>query len=72
MRVLSGLELHSVDEALALEASDLAKDLRLRGADSVYVALAARFGLPLVTWDQELLERAASRIDVRIPGAGPT
>jgi predicted nucleic acid-binding protein len=70
MRVLSGLELHPTDEALAIEAAEFAQDLRLRGADAVYVALAARLSLPLVTWDQELLERAAGRIAVRTPEPG--
>jgi predicted nucleic acid-binding protein len=70
MRVLSGLNLVPIDEALALEAAEIARDLRLRGADAVYVALAARLSLPLVTWDQDMLDRAAGHIEVRTPGPG--
>lgn len=57
-----------LDDGLARASARLAASLRLRGADAVYVALAARLGLPLVTWDQELLERAAGRIEARVPG----
>ncbi len=33
---------------------------RLRGADSVYVAVAEEFDTLLVTWDTEMLERGAA------------
>jgi predicted nucleic acid-binding protein len=54
--------------SLALSAGRLAIDLRLRGADAVYVAVAEKLGLPLVSWDQEHHTRATQRITVYIPG----
>ncbi|MFZ4536302.1 type II toxin-antitoxin system VapC family toxin [Propionivibrio sp.] len=42
---------------LAMEAATSAAQQRLRGADAVYVALAAQRTLTLVTLDREMLER---------------
>ena len=67
---LPSVPFHALDRELATAAANIAIDLRLRGADAVYVALAARHGLPLITWDRELLERAAGRIEVRKPEVG--
>ena len=50
------------DRQLMLDAAQLAARLRLRGADSVYVAVAHRLGLPLVTWDQEVSTRAGGLV----------
>ncbi len=67
---LPSVQFHALDRELATAAANIAIDLHLRGADAVYVALAARHGLPLITWDRELLERAAGRIEVRKPEVG--
>lgn len=56
-----------LDVSLAETAARLAVDLSLRGADAVYVAVAEQTGSPLFTWDNELLARASSVIDVRMP-----
>jgi len=56
-----------VDLALAQEAGDLAANLRIRGADAVYVAAAKRLSLPLVTWDTQVLARASAVIQVIEP-----
>lgn len=56
-----------VDQQLASLATRLAIDLRLRGADAVYVAVAQLHNLPLVTWDAEQLNRAAAAIAVYSP-----
>lgn len=61
------LRIVPVDRRLGLLATELAVDLRLRGADAVYVAVAAELELPLVSWDDEQRERAAARISVRRP-----
>jgi predicted nucleic acid-binding protein len=37
---------------------------RLRGADSTYVAVAARLSVPLITLDMDQKGRAAKRIKV--------
>ncbi|NPV08579.1 MAG: type II toxin-antitoxin system VapC family toxin [Anaerolineae bacterium] len=58
MSRLSTLSLLPVDRELGDIAARLAADLRLRGADACYVAVAQTLDLPLVTWDEELRERA--------------
>jgi predicted nucleic acid-binding protein len=69
LRNLSSLKLQQVTNKLALEATQLAIDLRLRGADALYVAVALRSNVPLVSWDREHLERAGRRITVYQPQA---
>ena len=64
---LPPLRLIVVDRQLATSAAQLAAELRLRGADAVYVAAAHRLSLPLVSWDRELVARAASRIAASTP-----
>lgn len=51
-----------IDEALALEAGELAQDLGLRGYDAVHLASALVLGteITFVTWD-EVLALAAKR-----------
>jgi len=63
----SNLRILPVDHRLGLEAAQLAAQLRLRGADAVYVALARRLNIPLATWDQELLQRAGQVVTVQQP-----
>lgn len=46
-----------VDAELIRLGTTLAADLCLRGVDALYVALARRLGVPLVTWDREQHER---------------
>lgn len=61
---LPGLRLVQMDQPIVQDASRLAASLGLRGADSVYVAVAARLNLPLATLDADQQERAASVITV--------
>lgn len=63
---LPGSKLVNMDQSLVQEAARLAVDLGLRGADAIYVALAARLNLPLATLDEDQKTRAASVIAVRI------
>lgn len=56
-----------VDRALAHASALLAATLGLRGADAVYVALAEARQVPLVTWDSDLLKRAAPAVTVLTP-----
>ena len=56
-----------LDASLASEAMRLAAKLRLRGADAVYVALAATSREPLITLDTEMLERARGVAEVFTP-----
>ena len=61
---LPGLQLVEMDDSLLLEAAQLAAELGLRGADSTYVAVAARLEIPLITLDADQKARAARRIKV--------
>ncbi len=56
-----------LDDVLAQEAARLAADLRLRGADAVYVSVAALHGLPVFTWDMEMIRRAPLSVRVQTP-----
>ena len=60
---------HSVvlDESLAQFSALVAATFSLRGADAVYVAVASRLNLPLVTWDKEQLTRGAPIIETLSP-----
>ncbi len=66
---IPGLRLVPVDHPLGRASADLAVRLRLRGADAVYVAVAAHLKIPLVTLDAEQRERAQELIEVRMPQA---
>lgn len=61
------LRLLSVEHSPGLLATRLAIDLRLRGADAIYVVVAEQLDIPLVSWDNEHRERALSRIAVMTP-----
>ena len=61
---LPGLQLVEMEDSLLREAAHLAAELGLRGADSTYVAVAARLDLPLITLDIDQRERARKRITV--------
>ena len=63
------LRLIPLDRRLAQSAALLAVDLRLRGADSLYVATARQFAIPLVTWDREQRDRAAAVVAAFEPAA---
>lgn len=64
---LPNARLVPIDRALAELAAESAAELRLRGADSVYVALARYLDIPLVTWDTELQRRGAAAIAAITP-----
>ena len=64
---LPRLHLVPLDVTLAQHASQVARDHRIRGADSVYVSVAGIFDSKLVAWDAELLERGASVVTTMTP-----
>lgn len=49
------MQIEPVDAALVQKAIDVATELRLKAGDAVYVALAARMTVPLISWDNEQL-----------------
>lgn len=65
LETLPGLRIVEMDHALLFDAASLAADLGLRGADSVYVAVAKRLDLPLVTFEAEQRERAKKTIHIQ-------
>ena len=68
-RLLSIPTLHLVamDHALGMNTSQIAAKYRLRGADAYYVAVAAQLNVPLVSWDQEHIERTNGFITAYTP-----
>lgn len=68
IRQLPTLQLITVDDVLGQLAAQIASTYRLRGADAVYLAVAHRFQVPLVSWDREQLARAAALVTTYQPG----
>jgi len=67
MRAQGWLSIHPVTESQGETAAAIAAQHFLRGVDAVYAALARQLGTPLVTWDSELLERAAAVVPMFTP-----
>ena len=64
---LPALRIVSVERRLGMRAAQLAADLGLRGAEAGYVALAQQLKVPLITLDQEQLDRTSRIIIARQP-----
>ena len=64
LQQLSNLQLVEMDNRLMIDSARLAARLGLRGADSVYVAVAMRLNIPLATLDQDQKEKSASIIPI--------
>lgn len=56
-----------VDNKLLALAVEVAIDTGCRGADCLYVVVAERLNVPLVTWDDDIHERTGGRIRVIRP-----
>jgi len=67
LRRLPGLILVVLDEALAMQAAQIASEHRLRGSDALYAAVALRFGSPIVTLDREQHARLKPIVPARYP-----
>lgn len=67
MRTQSWVEFAPIDDILGNAATQTAILQRLRGADAVYVALAATRRQPLITLDREMLERAPDAVKCMTP-----
>lgn len=64
LQELPGLRLVQMDHELARLAASLAAELGLRAADAFYAAVASRLDIPLITLDEDQLQRAAHAVDV--------
>jgi len=53
----SKINLYPLDRGRMDKAVNIARSYRLRGSDSVIAALAEELGMPLKTFDGEILER---------------
>jgi predicted nucleic acid-binding protein len=56
-----------VSDDLLGDAAELAVTLLLRAGDAPYVAVAARLGIGVVTWDREQLTRGAAVVQTATP-----
>lgn len=48
-----------VDSSLIQAAVDVAANVQLRAGDAIYVAVAHKMNIPLISWDKEQLQKAA-------------
>lgn len=69
LRRREGLRFVVVDVDLANLAAEIASEGRIRGCDAVYLAVADRLRLPLVSLDRLQTERAPNRIETLSPQA---
>lgn len=61
------IDLYPLTMARTHSAADLAAATGVRGADAVYLALAAELGVPLITLDRQHLQRGKGVVDVTKP-----
>lgn len=61
---LPDIRIVDMDKNLMDEASRIAAEYGVRGADSVYIAVACTLGIPLVTFDVDQRERASKLVDI--------
>ncbi len=55
----SSMQLIPMDATLVQVAVSMAADLQLRAGDAIYVAVARKMNIPLVSWDKEQLQKAS-------------
>jgi predicted nucleic acid-binding protein len=68
-RRLPHLILVPLDEALTVQAADVAAQNRLGGSDAAYVVVALRFGSTFVTLDRRRRQRLAAVVSVCLPAS---
>lgn len=67
VQAFDNVRFFSVDMDVAQEAAEIATQLGLRGSDAVYVAVALRLNVPLVTWDDEQRQRGKAVTPYQAP-----
>ncbi len=71
LQSMSEMRLIALDATAVQDAIDTAADIRLRAGDAVYVAVARQMRLPLVSWDQQQLQRASIMVLAYSPSNFP-
>lgn len=61
------LRLVNINHDSGIQSARIATRYRLRGADAIYVTIAAQLNIPLVSWDQEQINRPAALITAYTP-----
>lgn len=61
---LPDVRIVDMDKALMDEASRIAAQYGVRGADSIYIAVASTLKIPLLTFDADQREKASKLVDV--------
>jgi predicted nucleic acid-binding protein len=64
LQSLPGLRIVEMNHILVVEVAVLAADFGLRGADSVYVAVAKQLHVPLLTFDVDQRQRAQKIVEI--------
>ena len=62
-----GLRLVTLDLVGGHAAARSAARFRLRGADAIYAEVARALGVPVITWDREIHDRASGLVTVLTP-----
>ncbi len=65
LQILPGLRLVEMNQGLIQAAAQLAATCGLRGADSVYVAVAHQLNIPLATLDVDQREKAEQIVEIQ-------
>jgi len=52
-----------LDISSATDAAEIAANIGVRGMDAIVIQVAKEYGIPLVTLDKEMLEKAAGVVD---------
>ena len=61
------MKFHPVDQPTAVRAAEIAADLKIADPDALYLELADRLNVALVSWESELGIRAGEFVDVWTP-----
>ena len=61
---ISTINFMGLDAVSAVDATEIAAKIGVRGMDAVVIQVAKEFGIPLVTLDQEMLEKARMVVEV--------
>jgi predicted nucleic acid-binding protein len=56
------IQIVGMDNELIQATVDIAADLRLRAGDAIYVAVAHRLNIPLISWDREQVQKAGTLV----------